>query len=92
MSACTGVDIPNGRRCLPDGQDGYDIVCIPSCPKPSPGDEVCAEDYGVYPSQCHMQMETCQMYGVDVKVREYDHSFCRSANNLGNFFVGVCSI
>ena len=84
VSACTGVDIPDGRHCHPDGEGGYEIVCISSCPKPSPDNQVCAEDYGVYPSTCHMHMETCQMYGVDVKVGEKDLSYCREANRLGN--------
>ena len=89
MSACSGVPVPDGRRCMPDGQGGHKIVCIPSCappypscPKP-PGDEVCAEDYGVYPSRCHMQKETCEMYGVDVTVHEFDYSYCRNANFIG---------
>ena len=87
VSICTGVDIPDGRRCMPDGQGGFEIKCIPSCPKPSLDDAVCAADFGIYPSRCHMQMETCQMYGVDVIVREVNSSICKAVNNLGNSFI-----
>ena len=75
---------------MPDGQGGYDIICIPSCtppypscPKP-PDNEVCAEDYGVYPSRCQMHKETCEMYGVDAELKEFDQSYCRNANFIGN--------
>ena len=69
---------------MPNGEGGHDIVCIQSCPEPSADDEVCAEDFGVYPSRCHMEKETCEMYGVDVMVGVVDdHNYCKDANHLG---------
>ena len=90
VSVCTGANIPDGRRCMPDGQGGYEIMCIQSCAEPSPDDKVCAEDFGVYPSLCHMHMETCNMYGVEVTVREVNRSVCEAVNNLGNSYIHFC--
>ena len=77
-----------GRHCKADGEGGYTFDCITTCPPASPGDEVCAEDYGVYPSECHMHKETCEMYGVDIHVKKVDdHTFCTKVNHPGGKYL-----
>ena len=78
MTACDGVDVPTGRECFVDADapNGHRIGCIRQCPPAEVQERVCASDYGVYPSECHMHKETCEMYGVNTTVQIEDDSFC----------------
>ena len=69
---CTAAATPANLQCYESSTDpnGYVFDCIDDCEafgahSCSQAGEVCASDFGTYPSKCEMSKYACEAYGKD---------------------------